>query len=159
MSTVEEVYHRAWGALGGAARLRRTSSLFAEMWRMLEFQVKKEHPGLGDREIRRLTANRMYLSDAFAQLLLGLPRREDAMEHDLKETLKRVLDILSQLGLRFHLTGDLASSYYGDPRFTQESHRLEAGQARSAYSNSPFQPGSMRRMSEASSRLRMPHFR
>ncbi|MGO9469595.1 MAG: nucleotidyl transferase AbiEii/AbiGii toxin family protein [Isosphaeraceae bacterium] len=120
MSTVEEVYHQAWGKLGGAARLRRTSSLFSEMWRMLELQIAKQHPSLGDHEIRRLTAKRMYLSDASAQLLLERPWRQDSVEHDLQETLKRVLDILSQLGARFHLTGGLASSYYGDPRFTQD---------------------------------------
>jgi len=120
MSTVEDVYHRAWGKLGGAARLRRTSSLFTEMWRMLELQIAKQHPGLGDREIRRLTAKRMYLSDASAQLLLERPWRQDPVENDLQETLKRVSDILSQLGVRFQLTGGLASSFYGEPRFTQD---------------------------------------
>ncbi len=87
---------------------------------MLELQVRNRSPSLSDREIKRLTAKRMYLSDASAQLLLDRPWRLDSVDHDLEETLKRVLDILSGLQLRFHMTGGLASSYYGDPRFTQD---------------------------------------
>jgi hypothetical protein len=96
MATVDEIYRQAWGEFGGAARLRRSSSLFAEMWQLLELQVEKQFPGLRDREIRRRTAKRMYLSDASAQLLLERPWRQDSVEHDFRETLKRVLDILSQ---------------------------------------------------------------
>jgi hypothetical protein len=90
------------------------------MWRMLQFQIEKQHAGLADRELKRQTAKRMYLSDTSAQRLLERPWRTDVVEHDLQDTLKRVSDILSQLGLRYHMTGGLASSYYADPRFTQD---------------------------------------
>jgi len=31
----------------------------------------------------------------------------------------RILDLLRRLGLRYHLTGGLVPSYYGDPRYKQ----------------------------------------
>ena len=33
---------------------------------------------------------------------------------------ERISRILEALGLRFHFTGGVAASYYGDPRFTQD---------------------------------------
>ncbi len=39
---------------------------------------------------------------------------------DFIATLKRVTDSLQRLGLRYHLTGGLISSYYGEPRLTQD---------------------------------------
>jgi hypothetical protein len=40
--------------------------------------------------------------------------------NDLKVTLVDVVAVLSARQLNFHLTGGLASSFYGEPRFTQE---------------------------------------
>ena len=39
---------------------------------------------------------------------------------DLKLTLTDVVEILNIRGFKFHLTGGLASSFYGEPRFTQD---------------------------------------
>ena len=41
-------------------------------------------------------------------------------ENDLRTTLSRVSIILKELKLKYHLTGGLASSFYGEPRFTQD---------------------------------------
>jgi len=62
---------------------------------------------------------------------------------DLEITLRKVADALEEAGVRFHLTGGLASSLYGEPRFTQDvdvviepcsdspvSHRLIAALSR-----------------------------
>lgn len=40
--------------------------------------------------------------------------------NDLKSTLTDVASVLSSNHLKFHLTGGLASSFYGEPRFTQD---------------------------------------
>jgi len=39
---------------------------------------------------------------------------------DLEATLKRMKAILADLGIRYHCTGGLVSSFYGEPRFTQD---------------------------------------
>jgi len=39
---------------------------------------------------------------------------------DLAQTLSRIASVLSSQKIPFHLTGGLASSYYGEPRFTQD---------------------------------------
>jgi hypothetical protein len=49
--TVEEVYHQAWGKVGGVGRLRRTFSLFVFMRQMLELQVKRKNPGISGAEL------------------------------------------------------------------------------------------------------------
>ena len=41
-------------------------------------------------------------------------------QSDFIATLKRVTDSLQNLALRYHLTGGLVSSYYGEPRLTQD---------------------------------------
>jgi hypothetical protein len=55
---IEEAYFQAWGKVGGAGRLRRAFSLFAELWRMMEFQIRKQYPEITDREAKRQTAKR-----------------------------------------------------------------------------------------------------
>ena len=40
--------------------------------------------------------------------------------NELKKTLADVVEILVALKFKFHLTGGLASSFYGEPRFTQD---------------------------------------
>ena len=42
------------------------------------------------------------------------------MEDGFPETIGRITRILEGLGLRFHFTGGVAASYYGDPRLTQD---------------------------------------
>jgi hypothetical protein len=91
MSLVDEAYFRAWGKVGGVGRLRRTFSLFLNIRDMYELQIKRQKPDLSDREVKRHTAKRMY-----------------------------ILAILSELGLKFCVTGGVVSSYYGDARFTQD---------------------------------------
>jgi hypothetical protein len=120
MSLVEEAYFQAWGKVGGVGRLRRTFSLFANLRDMYELQVKREKPGLSDRELKRQIAKRMYISDDPAQGLLDRMEGRDVIEDDFPETVARVLAILSELGLKFHVTGGVVSAYYGDPRFTQD---------------------------------------
>jgi len=39
---------------------------------------------------------------------------------ELEQTLKRIISLLSDLGLRYHITGGLVSSFYGEPRYTQD---------------------------------------
>jgi hypothetical protein len=119
MSLVEEAYFRAWGKVGGVGRLRRTFSLFVNVRDMYELQIKREKPGLSDREVKWHTAKRMYISDDAAQGLLDHMGGQDVTEDGFPETVERVLAILSELGLKFHVTGGVVSSYYGDPRFTQ----------------------------------------
>src|SRR4051812_46486279 len=85
-STVEDAYFQSWGKVGGVGRLRRTFSLFAEFWRMIEFQIRKEHPGICDREVRRHTAKRMYLSDDAARRLLDRTGGQVMEQPDLQET-------------------------------------------------------------------------
>ncbi len=53
---------------------------------------------------------------------------------DLRRTVERVASTLTNLGIRFHLTGGLASSFYGEPRTTRDADfvvRLGAREARS----------------------------
>jgi hypothetical protein len=119
-SSIEDAYFQAWGKVGGAGRLRRTFSLFAEFWGMLEFQIRKAHPGISDREARRQTAKRMYFSDSAAQRLLDHWGGHAMERVDIQETLERIMAILGELGLRYHVTGGVAASFYGDPRFTQD---------------------------------------
>ncbi|MCB9465669.1 MAG: hypothetical protein H6682_18410 [Candidatus Eisenbacteria bacterium] len=40
---------------------------------------------------------------------------------DLRQTVERVVSALEALGVRFHITGGLASSYYGEPRTTRDA--------------------------------------
>ncbi|MBL7662656.1 hypothetical protein JNK13_07885 [bacterium] len=39
---------------------------------------------------------------------------------DFKETLVKTLNVLAELGIPHLITGGLAASYYGEPRFTQD---------------------------------------
>jgi hypothetical protein len=74
MSTVEDEYFRLWGEVGGAGRLQRAFSLYAEMRAMLEFQLRKKHPELTEEEIPWEMARVMYLSDETTQHLLEYAR-------------------------------------------------------------------------------------
>lgn len=74
MSIVEDEYFRAWGAVGGAARVERAFSLYSEMRTMLEFQVRKRYPELSDKEVPWEVARLMYLSDEGTQRLLEKAR-------------------------------------------------------------------------------------
>jgi hypothetical protein len=120
MPTVEDVYHQYWGKVGGVGRLRRTFSLFARMRQMLALQVKNQNPGLTGAELTWRTAKRMYYSNAAILLLLDRVEQTRMTTDDFPETIERLLPILIELGLRFHFTGGIAASYYGDPRFTQD---------------------------------------
>jgi hypothetical protein len=118
--TVEEFYHQYWGKVGGVGRLRRTFSLFASMRGMLAIQVKNLYPGVGGAELAWRTAKRMYTSNAATQKLLDRVEPTNMFTDDFPETIERLLPILIELKLRFHFTGGIAASYYGDPRFTQD---------------------------------------
>jgi Nucleotidyl transferase AbiEii toxin, Type IV TA system len=118
--TVEDVYHHYWGKVGGVGRLRRTFSLFAGMRQMLELQVKNQNPGLTGAELTWRTAKRMYSSNAATLRLLDSVEQKNMTTDDFPETIERLLPLLIELGLRFHFTGGIAASYYGDPRFTQD---------------------------------------
>ncbi len=118
--SIEDAYFQAWGRVGGAGRLRRTFSLYAEIRRMVEFQIRKKHPELDACEVQRLTAQRMYLSDDAPQQLLDRSRGGPVQTEGLPETMRRIMTILEDLGPRFHFTGGIAATYYGDPRLTQD---------------------------------------
>jgi hypothetical protein len=121
ISFVEQEYRRLWGLVGGAGRLRRTVSLHASIRRMIEHQIQSSQPGLSDRDLAVQVARRMYLSDAGAQRLLDAAQGEIMWPlSDFEDSIQRISAILDELGLRFHFTGGVASSYYGDPRLTQD---------------------------------------
>jgi hypothetical protein len=42
-------------------------------------------------------------------------------ESDVRRTVERVASILDTLGIRFHLTGGVAASFYGEPRTTRDA--------------------------------------
>jgi hypothetical protein len=86
---------------------------------MVAFQIRTRYPELADREVRRRTAERMYLADDAAQQLLERSNG-GCREEGLPETIARITRILEGLGLRFHFTCGVAASYYGDPRLTQD---------------------------------------
>jgi hypothetical protein len=130
-SVVEDAYFQFWGKAGGVARLRRACSLFSNMREMLELQVRRDKPGLSDHELTRQLAKRLYFSDERAQSLLDQMPEPKVTIDDFPETTQRMLAILSELGVKFHVTGGVVSSYYGDPRFTRDLDvviRLIAGQ-------------------------------
>ena len=55
-------------------------------------------------------------------------------EPDLQRTVRAVVSALAALRIPFHVTGGLASSYYGEPRFTQDIDlvvKLDASQGES----------------------------
>lgn len=121
ISWVEQEYRRLWGNVGGAGRLRRTVSLHTDIRRMIEHQIKSNQPGLGNRDLAIEVARRMYMSDAGAQRLLDDAKGEIMWPvSDFQDSIERITAILDELGLRFHFTGGVASSYYGDPRLTQD---------------------------------------
>jgi hypothetical protein len=117
---IEEVYFNAWGKVGGAGRLRRAFSLHSNIRGMLELQVRRKYPNLSDSEIRQRTARRMYVADHTTQLLLDHSKGMAMDDQGLPETMERISTILEELGLKYHYTGGVAVSYYGDPRFTQD---------------------------------------
>src|SRR5580704_2307609 len=120
MATVEEAYHQAWGKAGGVGRLRRSFALHTETRRMIEHQIKSKQPGLSERDLAVQVSRRMYMSDAAAQLLLdGAGAGLLGPVQDLQDSMERIAAILGDLGIKFHFTGGVASSYYGDPRLTQ----------------------------------------
>ncbi len=118
--SIEDAYFEIWGRIGGAGRLRRTFSLYAEIRRMVEFQIQNKHPELDACELQRRTAKRMYLSDDAAQRLLDRSRGEPTPDEGLPETMERITTILEEFVLSFHFTGGIAATYYGDPRLTQD---------------------------------------
>jgi hypothetical protein len=121
LSLVEEAYFQAWGKAGGSGRVRRAFSLSAEIWKMLECRIRQQHPGLSDGEATWRAAKRMYFSDAATQLLLDpLQGQVMSIEVDFQQTTERVVHILSEVGVKFHLTGGIVAAYYGDPRSTQD---------------------------------------
>jgi hypothetical protein len=75
MLSVEEEYFWIWGEAGGAKRLQRAFSLYAEMRAMLEFQVRKRHPELSEQELPWHVARLMYLSDDATQRLIQKARK------------------------------------------------------------------------------------
>jgi hypothetical protein len=117
---IEEVYFNVWGKVGGVGRLRRAFSLHSNIRGMLELQVRRKYPGLADSEIRQRTARRMYVADDTTLLLLDHSKGMAMDDQGLPETMERISRILEELGLKYHYTGGVAVSYYGDPRFTQD---------------------------------------
>src|SRR5215471_12891584 len=99
---IDAAYFRARGKVGGAGRLRRTFSLHADIRRMIAHQIRKRHPEFADHEVRRRTAQRMYLSDDAAQQLLERSSGGLMEDQGFPETIERIAKILEDLGLSFH---------------------------------------------------------
>ena len=70
MSMVEAEYDRYWREAGGMARAQRTASLYESFRKALEFQIRRNNPGLDDRQVTIQVARRMYLSDKTTQALI-----------------------------------------------------------------------------------------
>ena len=68
--SVEAEYDRYWREAGGMARVQRTASLYESFRQMIEFQIRRKHPGLDDRQVIIQVARRMYLSDKATQELI-----------------------------------------------------------------------------------------
>ncbi len=68
---IEAAYLRAWGKVGGAGRLRRSFSRHDDIRRMVAFQIRSRNPDLAESEVRRRTAERMYLLNDAARGWLG----------------------------------------------------------------------------------------
>jgi hypothetical protein len=121
ISFIEQEYRRLWGKVGGVGRLRRTVSLHTSIRRMIEHQIRTSQPCLGDRDLAVQVARRMYMSDAGAQRLLDEAKGGVVWPvSDFEDTIQRISAILEESGLKFHFTGGVASSFYGDPRLTQD---------------------------------------
>src|SRR5262249_47912047 len=71
-------------------------------------------------EVKRQTAKRMYFTDDATQRLLDQSGGHRMERVDYQQTMERIMAILDGLGLRYHFTGGIAASFYGDPRFTQD---------------------------------------
>ena len=88
---------------------------------MIEHQIRTRQPGLGERDLAVQVSRRMYMSDAAAQRLLNGTGGEIVWPlQDLQDSMERISAILGDLGLKYHFTGGVASTYYGDPRLTQD---------------------------------------
>lgn len=121
LSAIEEAYFQAWGKAGGPARVSRAFSMSHFLWQMLELQARKKHSGISDCEASWHAAKRMYFSDAGAQALLDRLRGQAmTIESDFQQTTQRIVSLLDELNVRFHLTGGILAAYYGDPRSTQD---------------------------------------
>ena len=59
-------YEEAMERLGPSGRVERTLGLLVEMYRMLAHVISSEHPGVSDRELKRLVALRLYQGDEMA---------------------------------------------------------------------------------------------
>jgi hypothetical protein len=119
-SLIEQTYFEAWGKAGGSGRVRRAFSLFATTRKMLELQVKSLKPGLSKDELTRQTAKRVYGADPTVQQLLDRADQATMLTDDFPETVERIERILNEVGIRHHITGGIAASFYGDPRYTQD---------------------------------------
>jgi hypothetical protein len=74
MTLIEQKYNEALDRMNGRERVERTLSLFSSICEMLWLQVSKEFSGLNQREIRKIVAQRLYLSDNATQDLLNRVR-------------------------------------------------------------------------------------
>ena len=117
MPTVEEVYHQAWGKVGGVGRLRRTFSLFAEFWEMLELQIRQRPSGT-----QRSRAQQVELrSECIRQTR---PLNACSIAWNQKPCLPMIFTepwsgsrrSCNDLGFKFHFTGGRWPRIYGDPQ-------------------------------------------
>jgi hypothetical protein len=121
LSLIEEVYFQAWGKAGGSGRVRRAFSLSNEIWSMLKRRAREEHSEITESEATWYAAKRMYFSDRAVQCLLDPLRGEITVDGaDFQETTGRIVSLLGEIGVRFHVTGGILAAYYGDPRSTQD---------------------------------------
>lgn len=70
MSLVEQKYNQALDQMSGRERVERTLSLFNSVSEMLTLQAQREFPKLSERGLKKKVAERLYLSDPGAQILL-----------------------------------------------------------------------------------------
>ena len=120
-SAIEEAYFQAWGNAGGPARVCRAFSMSHFLWQMLELQARQKYSGISDWEAILACGQTDVLFGCRAQALLDRLRGQAmTVESDFQQTTQRIVTLLDELHVRFHLTGGILAAYYGDPRSTQD---------------------------------------
>jgi hypothetical protein len=71
MSKIEKKYRQAISAMSPAERVARGFALYSQFREMLRLKFSQENPDLSSREIEKLVAHRMYLTDRRTRDLLN----------------------------------------------------------------------------------------
>ena len=115
------------GLFSGVGKGRRTREgppgVFAFRQHPKDARASGQEPETGVERPRAFQGNReaaRTLADKAAQQLLERMDHTVTLPDDFPETVRRVVQILGELGVRAHITGGIAVTFYGDPRYTQD---------------------------------------